>query len=124
VSSREARAESVWYIIIRSGMPPTALSPGFHLVSPCRDETRYLRRTLDSVAAQSVPPALWVVVDDGSTDETPAILRSALILAVAARLPMPPRGYPAVIGSVAMRTISPTAIRITHEPRQHSAPTS
>jgi poly-beta-1,6-N-acetyl-D-glucosamine synthase len=44
------------------------------LVSPCRDEAQYLRRTLDSVALQSVPPALWVVVDDGSTDETPAIL--------------------------------------------------
>jgi len=26
--------------------------------------------------AQSVPPALWVVVDDGSTDDTPAILES------------------------------------------------
>jgi poly-beta-1,6-N-acetyl-D-glucosamine synthase len=45
------------------------------LISPCRDEAQYLRRTLDSVAAQSVPPALWVVVDDGSTDETPAILQ-------------------------------------------------
>jgi cellulose synthase/poly-beta-1,6-N-acetylglucosamine synthase-like glycosyltransferase len=44
------------------------------LISPCRDEAQYLRRTLDSVAAQSVPPALWVVVDDGSTDETPDIL--------------------------------------------------
>ena len=44
------------------------------LISPCRDEAQYLRRTLDSVAAQSVPPALWVVVDDGSTDETPEIL--------------------------------------------------
>ena len=45
------------------------------LISPCRDEAQYLRRTLDSVAAQSVQPALWVVVDDGSTDETPAILQ-------------------------------------------------
>jgi len=44
------------------------------LISPCRDEAQYIRRTLDSVAAQSVPPTLWVVVDDGSTDETPAIL--------------------------------------------------
>jgi len=44
------------------------------LISPCRDEAKFIRRTLDSVAAQTIPPALWVVVDDGSTDETPAIL--------------------------------------------------
>ena len=35
-----------------------------------------MRRTLESVMAQSVPPALWVIVDDGSTDDTPAILES------------------------------------------------
>src|ERR1043166_4803795 len=45
------------------------------LVSPCRDEAQYLRRTLDSVALQSVPPTLWLVIDDGSTDETAAILQ-------------------------------------------------
>lgn len=44
------------------------------LVSPTRDEAKYLRRTLESVAAQSVPPTCWVVVDDGSTDETAVIL--------------------------------------------------
>ena len=44
------------------------------LISPCRDEAGYMRRTLDSVAVQTAPPALWIVVDDGSTDETPAIL--------------------------------------------------
>jgi biofilm PGA synthesis N-glycosyltransferase PgaC len=44
------------------------------LISPCRDEAQHMRRTLDSVAAQTVPPALWVVVDDGSADDTPAIL--------------------------------------------------
>jgi glycosyltransferase involved in cell wall biosynthesis len=44
------------------------------LISPCRDEAGYLRRTLDSVAAQSVHPAVWVIVDDGSTDGTTAIL--------------------------------------------------
>jgi hypothetical protein len=44
------------------------------LISPCRDEAAHMRRTLDTVAAQTVLPALWVVVDDGSTDETPRIL--------------------------------------------------
>lgn len=52
------------------------------LISPCRDEASYMRRTLESVSKQSVQPALWVVVDDGSTDETPAILDE-----YAARLP-------------------------------------
>jgi biofilm PGA synthesis N-glycosyltransferase PgaC len=33
-----------------------------------------MRRTLDSVVAQSVRPAKWVIVDDGSTDSTPEIL--------------------------------------------------
>lgn len=33
-----------------------------------------MRRTLESVVAQSITPALWVIVDDGSTDETPQIL--------------------------------------------------
>jgi biofilm PGA synthesis N-glycosyltransferase PgaC len=44
------------------------------LVTPCRDEAKFARRTLESVARQTVPPALWIVVDDGSSDETPAIL--------------------------------------------------
>ena len=33
-----------------------------------------MRRTLDSVVAQTQRPDLWVIVDDGSTDATPRIL--------------------------------------------------
>ncbi len=33
-----------------------------------------MRQTLDSVIAQSIRPARWVIVDDGSTDESPQIL--------------------------------------------------
>lgn len=44
------------------------------LISPCRNEAEHMRRTLDSVVAQSLLPALWVIVDDGSTDATPDIL--------------------------------------------------
>ena len=46
------------------------------LISPCRDEAEHMVRTLESVTAQSFPPALWVVVDDGSTDDTPKVLES------------------------------------------------
>ena len=46
------------------------------LISPCRDEVEYMRRTLDSIMAQTVPPALWVVVDDGSTDGSTDVLES------------------------------------------------
>lgn len=41
-----------------------------------------MRRTLDTVASQTVLPARWIVVDDGSTDASPAILAE-----YAARLP-------------------------------------
>jgi glycosyltransferase involved in cell wall biosynthesis len=44
------------------------------LITPCRDEARYARRTLDAILSQVEPPALWVIVDDGSSDATPAIL--------------------------------------------------
>lgn len=47
---------------------------GYVLISPCRNEAGYMRHTLDSVLAQTLLPALWVIVDDGSTDETSTIL--------------------------------------------------
>ncbi len=47
------------------------------LITPCRDEADYLQKTIDSIGAQSVPPTKWLVVDDGSTDETPEILARA-----------------------------------------------
>jgi len=43
-------------------------------VSPCRDEAKFMRRTLDSVMANTVTPTRWIIIDDGSTDDTPAIL--------------------------------------------------
>lgn len=49
-------------------------SRAYLLISPCRNEADFMRRTLNSVLAQSVQPAKWVIIDDGSTDDTPAIL--------------------------------------------------
>jgi hypothetical protein len=52
--------------------PPSARD--YVLISPCRNEQDYMRRTLDTVLGQSEPPVLWIIVDDGSTDTTPDIL--------------------------------------------------
>lgn len=49
-------------------------SRSYCLITPCRDEAKYARRTLESVLRQTELPASWVIVDDGSTDETPQIL--------------------------------------------------
>lgn len=47
------------------------------VISPCRDEARFLETMIASVAAQSQLPAQWLVVDDGSRDRTPEILAAA-----------------------------------------------
>lgn len=77
----------------------TASTPSrdYLLISPCRNEAEYMRRTLDSVLAQSVPPAKWVIVDDGSTDETPAILAEyAALHSCIQVVTKPDRGHRAV----------------------------
>lgn len=76
-------------------------APRLVLISPCRDEAAFAARTLETVAAQSVRPDRWIIVDDGSRDATPDILR-----AFAGRHPWievvrrPDRGRRAVGGGV------------------------
>jgi glycosyltransferase involved in cell wall biosynthesis len=50
------------------------LSHQYCVITACRDEALYARVTLNSIVKQSLRPALWVIVDDGSTDSTPQIL--------------------------------------------------
>jgi len=57
---------------------PPALSPRIVplvIISPVRDEAQYLRLTMDSMVAQTCRPVEWILVDDGSTDATPDIIR-------------------------------------------------
>lgn len=63
----------------------------FLVISPVRDEAAFLKRTIDSVVAQTVRPTLWLIVDDGSTDETPAIAARAAATHAWIRLHRRPR---------------------------------
>jgi glycosyltransferase involved in cell wall biosynthesis len=44
------------------------------IISPVRDEAEYIQQTLRSVIAQTVKPAEWMLVNDGSSDETGRIV--------------------------------------------------
>lgn len=46
------------------------------VISPVKDEARHLERTLQSMAAQTVKPVLWVVADDGSSDASPDLVQT------------------------------------------------
>lgn len=48
------------------------------LITPARNEERYIEQTIQSVIRQTVPPHQWVIVSDGSTDHTDEIVRKYL----------------------------------------------
>ena len=48
--------------------------PQYVIITPVRDEAKYVERTIASVLAQTLLPSQWVIVDDGSTDGTGDIL--------------------------------------------------
>jgi glycosyltransferase involved in cell wall biosynthesis len=43
------------------------------LITPSRNEEKFIQKTLDSMVAQTRLPVRWVIVDDGSTDRTAEI---------------------------------------------------
>lgn len=53
------------------------MSPRIAVVVPTRDRAALLGRALDSVFDQTAPPAQCLVVDDGSSDGTEALVRRA-----------------------------------------------
>jgi len=44
------------------------------IVTPARNEAQFIELTLKSVAAQTILPLRWVIVSDGSTDGTDAVI--------------------------------------------------
>jgi biofilm PGA synthesis N-glycosyltransferase PgaC len=44
------------------------------IVTPVRDEAEHIEQTIEAVCSQTIRPVRWIVVNDGSTDGTAAIL--------------------------------------------------
>lgn len=49
----------------------------YAVVSPVRNEEKYISLTISSVVAQTIKPARWIIVNDGSTDKTGQIAEEA-----------------------------------------------
>lgn len=48
--------------------------PAYVIITPARNEAKFIELTLKSVVAQTVKPVKWVIVSDGSTDGTDEIV--------------------------------------------------
>ncbi|HEV8076205.1 MAG TPA: glycosyltransferase family A protein [Candidatus Acidoferrum sp.] len=46
----------------------------YAIITPVRDEEKYIEATLECILRQTILPVEWVIVDDGSTDRTGALL--------------------------------------------------
>jgi hypothetical protein len=58
-------------------LPTQSSSQGVSVVIPTKDRARLLEQTLRSVNEQTLPPTEVIVADDGSTDDTEAVIRAA-----------------------------------------------
>lgn len=47
------------------------------IISPVRNEAEHIGNTIESVISQTIQPAQWIIVDDGSTDQTGSIIKEA-----------------------------------------------
>ena len=50
----------------------------YAVITPARNEERFIEGTIESMIAQTVLPRRWVIVSDGSTDRTDAIVKKYL----------------------------------------------
>lgn len=47
------------------------------IITPVKNEAENLSRLIHSIKMQSVKPFLWVIIDDGSTDKSPKLIKDA-----------------------------------------------
>ncbi len=81
------------------------MSDSVAVIIPAYNAARHLRRTIESVLAQTMPATEIIVVDDGSTDDTAAVVRS---FPEPVRLIQKPNGGPASARNIGAQQASAT----------------
>jgi glycosyltransferase involved in cell wall biosynthesis len=51
-------------------------TPEYVLVTPARNEGQFIGQTIEAVISQTIQPKKWIIISDGSTDLTDAIVTS------------------------------------------------
>lgn len=51
--------------------------PRYAIVTPARNEEKFLQSTVDAIVAQTIRPIQWIIVNDGSSDSTGRIAEEA-----------------------------------------------
>lgn len=54
------------------------ISYKYILITPAKNEAKYIEQTIQSVCKQTVKPQAWIIVNDGSTDNTADIISGYL----------------------------------------------
>ncbi|HXM23687.1 MAG TPA: glycosyltransferase family A protein [Terriglobales bacterium] len=54
----------------------TSINKSYVLVTAAYNEERFIAKTIESVVSQTVRPKKWIIVSDGSTDQTDSIVDS------------------------------------------------
>lgn len=47
----------------------------YSVITPARNEEKFIRETIESMTQQTIRPQEWIIVDDGSTDDTGKIVQ-------------------------------------------------
>jgi len=52
------------------------MNPKYIVITPVKDEEKYIQLTIESMIKQTIRPLRWAIVDDASKDATPDIIRT------------------------------------------------
>ncbi len=89
----------------------------YHIITPAHNEAAFLPRVMAAIAAQTLKPAKWVIVDDRSSDDTWKVIQAAALRYPFIE-PLQVQGVPGpALGSNVVRVFNAGCARLEADPR-------